>query len=1062
MDKNKIIQAATKFVQKGQFDKAIAEYQKILKEDPKDVRILLKVGELQQKKGDNGPAAKTLLAVAESYSGDGFFLKAVAVYKQVLKLDPNLVEVNLKLAELYQQLGLMSDAMAQFQLVANHHERLGNGGASLEVLQRMVDLDPENVASRIKLAELFARDGRNGEAVGEFRKAADYLKSNNRVDDFLKVGERIVFLDPNDVPLTRELAQVYLAKGDTKRALAKLQNCFKADPRDIETLHMLAQAFKDLGQLTKTVSVYKELAKIFSEADRFDEEKATWRKVLEIAPDDADARTALAPKRVQPLGPGPDEFPMAQPPRPNVAVSAPPMPSGPPPGARPAAGPPPGAQRGVSAATPGPKGGRDAIPKLLTETDVYVKYGLQDKALEHLKKIFGLDPDNVDAHEKAHNLFSASGNYQAAQEELITLARLCEQQGQLERGRVHFAKLLEQAPHLPEVAELVAAYGAAPPPPEAADDAILVEASDDEVLVADGEDESLLAPPEPSAGDEIVLDAGDAAVDDLSLEVPGDGDVDAALAAAADAAAEELDDAVSLDASAGEEISFEGGIDLEVPEDDVEVRGPPLADADDAALEAAVSAAGSDDDAGFSLDADAGEELSLDAEPVIEDEPELAPQVEDELLGGAEAELSFGADDDVAPPAFEEDAPIASFDDEETTDGGRTDSEVHELPTQMMAAGAIPELAQMRAQWKEEQEASQDLPYEPPDLDAPLDDDLHAELDAPTLPGIPAGGGRHTAPTAVGPSPLARAAPEPEPEPEAAAEENPWGLEPEDLEEIATELEEADFLASQELWDEAEEALRSILFRAPGHPVAEAKLAVVLAKGEAPAAEPAAAPAADDEGRFDLGAELAEELSGEPPPAVDEFQYSAEDVFEEFKKGVQRAVRPEDSQTHFDLGIAYKEMSLLRDAIGEFETALAGCRGQAREVDCLNMIGIIRIDLGEIREAAESFREALACPQITPDVQKAIHFELASTYEKLERPGEALHFYARVAKVDGAFRDVKKHVARLEAEGVEEKVEEAPRKGGNGSAAHGHGAEDNGPGKPPGAAPGKSRKIGYV
>ena len=123
VDKNKIIAEATKLVQKGAIDKAIATYQKILAEDAKDVRVLLKVGELYQKKGDERLAADAFTRVAETYAEQGFFLKAVAVYKQILKLDPRLVDVILKLAELYRQLGLMSDAMQHYESVAAHFHR---------------------------------------------------------------------------------------------------------------------------------------------------------------------------------------------------------------------------------------------------------------------------------------------------------------------------------------------------------------------------------------------------------------------------------------------------------------------------------------------------------------------------------------------------------------------------------------------------------------------------------------------------------------------------------------------------------------------------------------------------------------------------------------------------------------------------------------------------------------------------------------------------------------------------------------------------------------------------
>src|SRR5512138_2171572 len=293
VDKNKIIAEATKLVQKGAFDKAIQAYQRILSDDAKDVRILLKIGELHQKKGDDKSAAEAFDRVAQTYAEQGFFLKAVAVYKQIVKLDPEDVRVNERLAGLYQQLGLMSDAMGQYQHMAAAYERAGDGSKLTDVLKRMLELDPENIASSIKLGELYARANQAGPALECFRRAAEYLKKHSRADEYLKVAERIATFAPGDLALTRELANIYLAKGDTKRSLAKLQLCFKADPKDVETLTLLAQAFKDLGQTSKTVSVYKELARVHEERKRPQEARATWRKVQELAPDDDDAAAAV-------------------------------------------------------------------------------------------------------------------------------------------------------------------------------------------------------------------------------------------------------------------------------------------------------------------------------------------------------------------------------------------------------------------------------------------------------------------------------------------------------------------------------------------------------------------------------------------------------------------------------------------------------------------------------------------------------------------------------------------------------------------------------------------------
>src|SRR5262249_12397209 len=159
-----------------------------------------------------------------------------ALYKQVLKLDPSLVEVNLRLAELHHQLQLLSEASSYYQLVAAHYEKAGNARASLDTLKKIVELDPDNVSSRIKLGEMYARGNMKADAAQELQRAAEYLKRNSRLDDYYRVVERLSALDPDNLAQARELAESYLARGDQKRALSKLQACFKADPHDVQTL----------------------------------------------------------------------------------------------------------------------------------------------------------------------------------------------------------------------------------------------------------------------------------------------------------------------------------------------------------------------------------------------------------------------------------------------------------------------------------------------------------------------------------------------------------------------------------------------------------------------------------------------------------------------------------------------------------------------------------------------------------------------------------------------------------------------------------------------------------
>ncbi len=292
MDKNKVIESATKLIAKGAFDKAAKEYQRVLEMDPDDVRVLQKLAELYQKMNRKSDAADCFEKVARTYSQQGFYLKAVALYKQVLKVIDR-IEVNVRLAELYQQLGLVGDATKEWQTVATHYEKAGDTKASLDTLKKLVDLDPDNVAARIRLGEQYARQDNLIEAVAELRRAAQYLQRNGRQDDYLRVAERISHLDQNDLGLAKELAEHYLGRGDSKRALAKLQICFKANPRELATLQMLARAFQDLGQVSKTVSVMKELARVHLDSGRNEEARRTYVQAQELAPDDAEVKQGL-------------------------------------------------------------------------------------------------------------------------------------------------------------------------------------------------------------------------------------------------------------------------------------------------------------------------------------------------------------------------------------------------------------------------------------------------------------------------------------------------------------------------------------------------------------------------------------------------------------------------------------------------------------------------------------------------------------------------------------------------------------------------------------------------
>jgi len=293
INRNKVLDAARKHQSRGQYDKAIAQYKKLVDADKRDVRSLLKIGDLYVRKGDRGSAIEKYQSVADHYAQQGFFLKAIAVFKQILKLDPSRLDAQVQLGEMYEQLQLISDAMSVFEDVSNGFMRAGDTDEALRMLGKMVDLDPEHIPVRIKYAEALSRAGRTQEAADEFEQGAQLLKDQGRLDDYVKVAERLLYHRSNDVRVAKDLAQTYIGRRDPKRALAKLQICFKADPRDVATLSLLAEAFLMLSQTDKAISVYREIARLHREAHRPQERMSALHRILELNPNDKEARAAL-------------------------------------------------------------------------------------------------------------------------------------------------------------------------------------------------------------------------------------------------------------------------------------------------------------------------------------------------------------------------------------------------------------------------------------------------------------------------------------------------------------------------------------------------------------------------------------------------------------------------------------------------------------------------------------------------------------------------------------------------------------------------------------------------
>lgn len=924
LDREKILQTAQKFVDKKKYDRAIAEYQKIVQSDPNDARTLLKIGDLQARMETYAEAIATYDRVGQFYAAQGFSLKAIAVYKQIRELikkyAPHLADryghIVPKLAEIYTQLGLTSDALAAYDEVATRLQRAGRDRDAIDIFRRMVSLDSTNPLPHLRLAEACCRVQSVDEAIDSFWTAAELLIRLKRRDDALKVIERILHFR-QDPRYARVAADLYLERGeqqDGMQALAKLQLCFQQDPKNLETLELLSRAFLMIKQEPKALEVKKEIARIAREQHRDSLFSETIDYLLRVAPNDEQVHAlaagypSLAPESsaisvdeveiveqsVRPQAPKPraalashqeydidedidfDQEPYSQrsvSPRGRseveidedidldiVEVSRRPAPSS-------------IADvvidedlDALQAVDEAPEDARAHARKALLDAESFRGLRLYSKALETLRIALEIEPRAIDIREKLRDVLLEAGDQDGAIGEMITLAAIHMETEDHAKAETELYGVLDVDPSHPTALEMIEQLGG-----------FTIETG------AAYSDQQPYREETYSTTDEFTQPAAETDVARYEAEVARyDADV-----ARYDSQAPRYDSQAPLPSYDLEEIS-------------------------------AVAAM-----------AHAPEGLGLETDDPFE-----------------------------APPRPHE-APLPSF------------------PLRM-------------------------------------DEDLENHLDGEST--------KYIAPKEINPldPSIPRGGAVPSIEAIAASEA------------IEAALEEAEFYASRGLHDDARMILTEQLARTPNHPLLMEKLRELEPqKAEsAETSESAAHPRAEvqeapddtlqreDERVFDIAAsldaldQLEEHTRSSRPPssikAVEEVD--VDQVFAKFKEGVRHQVSESDSSTHYDLGVAYKEMGLLPDAVSEFEIA---ARDPKLECMCFAMIGMIHLEQGDLDKAAGAYVKGLSAAQKTIDQEMSLYYDLGNVYEMKGSTSEALYYFQKIARRDPGYRDVKDRIEAL-------------------------------------------------
>jgi tetratricopeptide (TPR) repeat protein len=930
IDRDKVLQAAQKFVEKKKYDKAVLEYQKLVAEDPNDARTLLKVGDLQSKMEAYPDAIGTYERVGKFYASQGFALKAIAVYKQIRELiakhAPTLEEryghITPKLAELYQQLGLTSDALAALDEVATRFQRQNKDQEAIDVFRKIVELDPTNPLPHLRLAEALSRVKDTEAAVAEFGLAASQLVRLGRRDDALKVIERLLHHRP-DPAHARIAAELYLARNqqnDGMQALSKLQICFQANPKDLDTLALLARAFAAIGQAAKGIEVQKEMAKIAREQGKTDLFKQLVEKLQRAAPNDEGVKQLIATARSDAQPPAPQRAPepsYSDEPAQSVPID----------------------DLDYEAVETGDieQADLDAAPIPLRSDRPPPRQPMREPARyesDRARERESSAPELIVGDDQAVAEDFPSGELQEA-DVGEQLAQVLSDAASFRRVRLYPKALetlrigLELEPRSLDVREMLRD--------------VLLEAGDVEGAVLE------------------MLDLAALYVDSL------DGD----------AAARCLQDVLAYDPPNQRARAMLHELGYEVIDEPQPEPMEEYAPSDPQMVAAPQPARAYGDDP---LPA-----YELDEPPAIE--VPAAPQAySDRSIRTAPG----------APPQHRPSQAQARRELEDIDDpfGGGGE------PLPSFPLEGVPESAAAFDLVERSRLAEEDEPFDDGN-DALGDTSSHQQFDAQS-------------------EPQAEYEPPPESPPAEAA---PVAAGPE-LEEA---LEEAEFFVSRGLFEDAKNILREQLERLPKHPLLRERLAELTAqeqdvkRGSGTRERPSQAEPLDlDADRaFDIAASLdaMEQNDGEAAAGggfqEPDQQVDVEEVFAKFKEGVAKQISVDDAQSHYDLGVAYKEMGLLEDAVREFEVA---ARDAKRECVCRSMIGMIQIERGNINEAIDALMRGLKAKVRTPDQETVLEFEVAACYETKKATAKALEFYQKAARRDPGYRDVQERIRRLKGD----------------------------------------------
>ncbi len=262
-----LLEQANKFFRQGKIEPAIKQYEKILEIRPEDLEIRRILADLQLKENKKTEAMKHFEWIADYYLKEGFFSKSIAMYKRISRIDSDNEEILFKLADLYTKQGLVIDSRQIYLELADKYKSKNNYTKSLDMYKKILGFDRNNMKMRLLLADSYIKQGLEQNAISEYLTASEIMINKK---DFKK-AETL-------------LSDIFTRLKDYK-ILEKLAYCYKVQGNDQKAINLL----KGIGsELFKHIDLLKILGELLFKNNLMDEAEKIYMKIADIDPEETE------------------------------------------------------------------------------------------------------------------------------------------------------------------------------------------------------------------------------------------------------------------------------------------------------------------------------------------------------------------------------------------------------------------------------------------------------------------------------------------------------------------------------------------------------------------------------------------------------------------------------------------------------------------------------------------------------------------------------------------------------------------------------------------------------